>query len=117
MRMRYMVALWLRLAALALCTFGSALLAYVAVCSAISPSRQMWIHWAYEPLSYAAMFLVPGIVMFRLASVLTRWLVPMPRLICPQCSHSLFRLAEPRCPECGCPVPESYVTRGERPRP
>jgi len=101
---------WLRRGELILFVLGSMPLIVWGVQSV--SRRQYWTFASIvESLEYTAMFWIPGLVVMVLDRKLVKWIVPISKLMCPQCGQSLIHLAEPRCPECGCPIPESLVDR------
>ncbi|MEM0983151.1 MAG: hypothetical protein AAGI17_04275 [Planctomycetota bacterium] len=51
---------------------------------------------------------------FAAAPLVARWFVPAnPKIRCPACNYRIEGLTEPRCPECGVPLPPEFM--GEAP--
>lgn len=63
------------------------------------------------PFPWSATLLAAAIAIFLLDQRLARWIVPMPEAKCPNCSYPLHKLTQPLCPECGCAVPASFISK------
>jgi uncharacterized membrane protein len=61
-------------------------------------------------LTFGASFFLPAIPLWLFDSIISRALVPMPKLECPSCRYNLTALQRPICPECGLALPLGYVS-------
>lgn len=54
-----------------------------------------------DELVYGGPYLMLALLLWLLESRFVRWIVPLPRMECPQCGYALRQLTTTRCPECG----------------
>ncbi|GJM18936.1 MAG: hypothetical protein DHS20C14_11490 [Phycisphaeraceae bacterium] len=53
---------------------------------------------------------VVGVIIWFLASPLSRWMLPRPEAhACPRCGYDLRSIVEPRCPECGTVLTQEFM--------
>lgn len=65
--------------------------------------QAMSIVWSdnWNPFWYGFASLAVAIPLALASRRISRWIVPLPRMECPQCGYALRELTTTRCPECG----------------
>jgi hypothetical protein len=116
MRRRYWLESVIRLAAAALFAIWLSLFVgqIVAVASGNGPPRMstgQFLNVAYllGSLARTTPLLIGALFLAALNQRLARWIVPFPKSGCPRCGYRLIALREPRCPECGMPIPRELL--------
>ena len=85
----------------------------VTITLALISQEDVQMYMIISSLSYFFMFVLPGALISIFHVKLARWLVPVPKAICPRCSYALRNLAEPRCPECGTKLPREMIDQSD----
>ena len=81
----------------------------VTITLALISQEDVQMYMIISSLSYFFMFVLPGALISIFHVKLVRWLVPVPKAICPRCSYALRNLVESRCPECGTKLPREMI--------
>lgn len=110
LRQRHWVLLGIRVLALLMIVYGTALIVQ-ATGSALGFARtgasflmQLFsVYWDanYNPFWYGLSLVAPGLALACFSQRLARWIVPALNNQCPQCGYALKNLQSHECPECG----------------
>ena len=111
MRKRYRMERTIRFSALVLLViwFVSALIEVFDAIAGVLGGEVNIVARLLRDLLMAAPFLVAGALLGGMSVRLARWILPIPRGGCPRCGYRIVALTEPRCPECGLPIPPELM--------
>jgi hypothetical protein len=63
----------------------------------------LFVMWSdnWSPFAMGVAFAGPAVILLVLDRRIVRWMIPVPRMECPECGYAFEGLASPQCPECG----------------
>ncbi len=111
LKRRHIALTVLRLTSFVMCLWGFIALSHY-LCTAFLNSRNPFVLSRGPgpgPVIMNLLLIAIGITIGMTNQRLAKWLVPLPRKVCPKCDYRLIRLQQPRCPECGLDLPNEYV--------